>query len=569
MSNYKRNFDVLIDSQVNDGREQGSQLEHDENPPKRLRPTEDEGDASDESTLEVTTRASHSVRMCSSAPEMVMASSNSDNNISTLCPDILERILGYLVDEVVYSSPFGPLPDQHDGLMQLLAFSSVCATWRNTALNSAVVWAKVAGSYTVRPELMKLILERSKEAPLYISADVERIRFHAVLSTESEVQGLYAKEIANMRAIFAHSERLRELRLALSPVEDSANALNNLLSRRMDSLKYLYLSFPTHDTALVLNPTNLFDGSAAISLKELALHNVSLPSCYWKQNALATLDFLWHVPQVFDHDPTTNLAWMEPLKVLSSLRTVVTGFFLIDPDTTINEDYMDRVEEIEPVSLIGVETLEIHGNFLGVVAALALVEIPPSCTTIVRTTLLDIWRVEESIGERTFAQLDKLWPEGGCSIVTIEVLESYFGLTAVIEGKTASQLLILKNSLGAEQEEGVEQDLEGVEQDPEDVEQKWAAKISAILGGLSKGPRFRELFQPSTRGTATLRLAIDCDVNQFIEDAQHEDLRDFFKRMEGTYLQLCTPGAHEFVMNAGISIQQCIATAEIGSSPAN
>ncbi|EAU83672.1 hypothetical protein CC1G_05576 [Coprinopsis cinerea okayama7 len=499
MSKHKRSLDLLVDSQVDDGIEDG--------PSKRPRPTEDEDDASDTTIVSLRSDAS-----------------KHDNNISTLCHDVLGHILGYLVDEVAHCSE---PPNQHAALMQLLTFASVCTSWRKIALNSAVEWAKFAGCYTVSPKLMELILERSGKAPLVVDADVQRgIRFHEVLSEDFEAKGSDSNIIANMRSVIAHSERFRELKLyfhdRLSIQE--ADGLNKLFSRRMDSLEFLDIEGVADGPRdVILSTTNLFGGSTTTSLKRLELYGVTFSPCSWGMTFFKTVDYLGLGHWLFDHDPSVKLAWMEPLRALTSLNWLITGYFCIPTDNRRVDYYIDRIDQIQPVSLSGLKTLQLEGNLPGVSFALALMNIPQRCSV---TITAGIWDVDlEGIGERTFAQLDKMWPEDGCDWVGVAISEDT--LEIIVEFNDYRYVLEIMGDLGPEEGENIEQEV--------------AEEFSRILSGLSKGPRFQKL------GARAIWIDITCRVDGFIKGADHESLREFFRCFKEAESLNLSPGALDFL----------------------
>ncbi|KAG8699251.1 hypothetical protein FRC09_006726 [Ceratobasidium sp. 395] len=102
-------------------------------------------------------------KLCNMRISLTVARNNSATVVlvNTLPPEVLARIFAFSRTHCYYDYDYDYEKDN---------FSSVCGYWRQTALNATDLWTHVDIEHTTSRNLTRLLLDRSKNAPIYVHA---------------------------------------------------------------------------------------------------------------------------------------------------------------------------------------------------------------------------------------------------------------------------------------------------------------------------------------------------------------------------------------------------------------
>ncbi|KAJ3522639.1 hypothetical protein NMY22_g11801 [Coprinellus aureogranulatus] len=275
----------------------------------------------------------------------------------------------------------------------------VCQRWRTVALGYAPLWSRISFAH---PELMKLLLSRSKGAPLDITIHPRWM----------DDRSLVRETLAD---IMSHTTRLRSVNLKIS--SSGQHRFKDVLSKasgRAPMLRELTLSDPDPPLRFAVIPSDFLQGGAP-ALRALVLDQVNIP---WKRLPLsATLTRLnltrcFERPSVSEfYESLSKLTLLEDLQL--SHRWIPEPGYSTIPSPTVPT----------PLTLPSLKTIKVEDwsdvvrDFFGVIRLPMIVSTQVKlCDYLPRMALVDrcLRKVRISIGDamKGFPEVRRLKIQG-------------------------------------------------------------------------------------------------------------------------------------------------------------
>lgn len=141
--------------------------------------------------------------------------------------------------------------------------ASVCRTWRTTLLYYGAAWSTVSLG---RVDVLQLMLQRSKSAPIYIYINVA-----GLTSSESDVR------IAGVGVALQQARgRTRELRISVRDQLEAHDAMNSLTAETSSGLRVLELIAIATSRAYTVYKLSAGHLGGSMPLRRLTLHSTKL-----------------------------------------------------------------------------------------------------------------------------------------------------------------------------------------------------------------------------------------------------------------------------------------------------
>ncbi|KAG6835612.1 hypothetical protein H0H93_016511 [Arthromyces matolae] len=316
---------------------------------------------------------------------------NAINITARLPTEVLQRVftsLVSLIDPETLESKRG---------LAWIHVAGVCKSWRLTALECSHLW-----SFILHPQsnwITEVILPRSRQAPLYISVDLEETRdftgMQRALEGVDQVRKLSLARRVPSTTISSKSDEIQKLLLRLA-------------SNPAPLLEELILSFSCPKSSIYRLPSNVFLDVAP------RLWKLKLVHCILPQNC-AILSRITHLE--FEGNGFPTLALSRLLEILRSASQLET-LSLVNP-CHIPSDLVDmNVLHHETVYLPHLKCLTLSSAIFLIDIILSLIEMP--------TVICLLIAVESSPHNSTCAALAKRLSTWISSVNYLFIQDSYF-----------------------------------------------------------------------------------------------------------------------------------------------